>query len=64
MEAWQQLKGWYPFAEDQASKACLETLASQTAERVALYTAVPPMGWSLPINVTSIPVPDKPPTDP
>jgi hypothetical protein len=24
---------------------------------------VPPIGWLLPINVTPIPVPDKPPTD-
>ncbi len=28
-----------------------------------LYTAVPPVGWLLPINVTPIPVPDKPLTD-
>ncbi len=60
MEAWQQLKGWYHSAEDQAPKACPETLALQTAERVEFYTAVPPMGWSLPINVTPIPVPDNP----
>jgi hypothetical protein len=64
VEAWRQLKGWYQFAEDQALKACPETLASQTAERVVLYTAPPPMGWLLPINVTPIPVPDKPLTDP
>jgi hypothetical protein len=38
-------------------------LASQTAERVELYTAVCPPGWSLPINVTPIPVPDDTPTD-
>ena len=39
------------------------TLASQMAERVELYTVVPPMGWLLPINVTPIPVPDEPPMD-
>ncbi len=50
--------------EDKAPKACPETLALQMAERVVLYTAVPPMGWLLPINITHIPVPDKPPPDP
>ncbi len=64
VEAWQQLKGWCRSAEDQAPKACPETLASQTAERVALYMAVPLVGWLLLINITPIPVPDKPPTDP
>ncbi len=64
MEVWQQLKGWYQLAEDQAPKACPETLASQMAERVALYMAAPPMGWSLPINVTPIAVPDEPLADP
>jgi hypothetical protein len=44
VEAWRHLKGWYRTAEDQAPKACLETLASQTAERVELYTAVHPPG--------------------
>jgi hypothetical protein len=34
------------------------------AERVELYAAVPPLGWLLPINITPIPVPDKPLMDP
>ncbi len=50
-------------AEDRAPKACPETLASQTAERVQLYTAVHPLGWLMPINVDPIPVPDGPPMD-
>jgi hypothetical protein len=49
--------------EDQALKACSEILASQTAERVELYAAVYPPGWSMPINVNPIPVPDGPPVD-
>jgi hypothetical protein len=57
VEAWQQLKGWYRLAEDRAPKACPEMLASQTVERVALYTVAPP-------DITPIPVPDKPLTDP
>ncbi len=64
MEAWRNLKGWYQSAEDRAPKACPETLASQMAERVELYTAVCPPGWSMPINVDPIPVPDGPPMDP
>jgi hypothetical protein len=64
VEAWGQLKGWYWLAEDQALKACPETLASQMAEREALYMAVPPVGWLLPINITPIPVSDKPAMDP
>jgi hypothetical protein len=63
VEAWRHLKGWYRTVEDQAPKACPETLASQTAERVELYTVVRPPGWSLPINVTPIPFPDNTPTD-
>ncbi len=64
MKAWRQLKGWYCLAEDQAPKACPETSALQMVERVVLYMAVPPMGWSLPINITPIPVPDEPLMDP
>ncbi len=63
VEAWRYLKGWYRLVEDRARKACPETLALQTAERVELYTMVPPPGWSMPINVTPIPVPDGTPTD-
>jgi hypothetical protein len=63
VEAWHNLKGWYRLVEDRAPKACPETLALQTAERVELYTTPPPPGWSMPINVTPIPVPDGTPTD-
>jgi hypothetical protein len=60
VEAWRNLKGWYQSAEGQAPKACPETLALQTAERVELYTVVCPPGWLMPINVDPIPVPDGP----
>ncbi len=63
VEAWRNLKGWYHLVEDRAPKACPETLASQTAERVELYTAVPPLGWSMPLNVTPIPAPEGTPMD-
>ncbi len=42
VEAWHSFKGWYCLVEDQAPKACPEMLASQLAERVELYTTVPP----------------------
>ncbi len=42
VEAWHHLKGWYRSAEDQAPKACPETLALQMVERVELYMVVPP----------------------
>jgi hypothetical protein len=48
VEAWRNLKGWYRSVEDRAPKACPETLALQTAERVELYTAVPPRGGQCP----------------
>ena len=44
VEAWHNLKSWYCSVEDQALKACPETLALQTAERVELNTVVPPWG--------------------
>jgi hypothetical protein len=42
VEVWCNLKGWYCSVEDRAPKACLETLASQMAERVELSTMPPP----------------------
>jgi hypothetical protein len=42
VEAWGNLKGWYQSAEYRAPKACPETLALQTAERVELDTVVHP----------------------
>jgi hypothetical protein len=63
VEAWRYLKGWYCLAEDRALKACPETLARQTAERVELYMAVTPPGWEMRINVTPTAVHNKPPMD-
>ncbi len=62
-EAWCYLKGWYCLAEDRAPKPCPETLAKQTEERIQLYTAVPPPGWSMWFNVDPSDVPDAAPTD-
>ncbi len=38
-------------------------MARLTAERVELYTAVPPPGWALPINANPTVIPDGPPMD-
>ena len=50
-EAWRSLKGWYSEASDRASKPCYESMIKQTQERVKLYTAGPPPGEPIPINV-------------
>ena len=63
IEAWRYLKGWYRSAEERAPKPCPETLAAQTEERIQLYTAVPPPGWAMRINVDFAAVPDAAPTD-
>jgi hypothetical protein len=60
VEVWHHLKGWCCLAEDRTPKACLETLARQTAEQMELYTVVPPPGWLLPINVTPLLLPMAP----
>ncbi len=63
VEAWCYLKGWYCLAEDRAPKACPETLAHQTVERVELYMAFTPPGWEMHINVPPTAVHDEPPMD-
>jgi hypothetical protein len=63
IEAWHHLKGWYCSAEDRAPKPCPETLAKQTDKRIKLYTAVPPPGWAMQLNVDPSDVPAAAPTD-
>ncbi len=63
IQAWCHLKGWYRLAEDRAPKPCPETLAKQTDKRIQLYTAVPPPGWAMRLNVDPSNVPDAAPLD-
>jgi hypothetical protein len=49
-EAWQSLKGWYKAATNHASKASKMSLATQTAELVALYGRVASKGDPIPTH--------------
>ena len=50
-EAWYRLQGWYKAAVDRAPPPARATLKRVTAERVALYSGVPPPGDSIPFNI-------------
>ena len=43
-EAWQRMKGWYKAAVNRALPPARATLERITAERVELYSYVPPLG--------------------
>ena len=43
-EAWHRIQGWYKAAVDRAPPPARVTLERITAERVALYIHVPPLG--------------------
>ena len=43
-EVWYRLQGWYKAAVDRAPLPARATLKRVTAERVALYSRVPPPG--------------------
>ena len=61
-EAWHQIKGWYKAAFDRAPPPAWVTLERITAERVELYSYVPPPGRNIPISVQLFPVDDSVPT--
>ena len=50
-EAWHHIKGWYKAAVDRAPPPACVTLEQITAERVELYSYVPPPGTNIPISV-------------
>ena len=62
-EAWHQTKVWYKAAVDRASLHARVTLEWITAERVELYSYVPPLGTNIPISVQLFPVDDSVPTE-
>jgi hypothetical protein len=62
-EAWRCLKGRYRAASERAPAASHVSLATQTAERVALYGRVPSPGEPLPIHVDKVAIPDGVPSD-
>ena len=62
-EAWHGINGWYRDAFDRALPPVRVTLERITAERVELYSYVPPLGDNIPIYVEPFPVDDLVPTE-
>ena len=50
-EVWYLLQGWYKLAVDRAPPPAQATLKWITAERVTLYSRVPPPGDSIPVDI-------------
>ena len=62
-EAWHRIKGWYKAAVDHAPPPTQVTLKQIMAERVELYSYVPPPGNNIPISIQPFPVEDSVPTE-
>ena len=62
-EALHGIKGWYKAAVDRALPPTQITLKRITAERVELYSYVPPPGTNIPISVEPFPVNDSVPME-
>ena len=62
-KAWYRLQGWYKAAVDRVPSPAQATLKWVTAERVALYSRVPPLGDSIPITIEPFAVEDRVPEE-
>ena len=62
-EAWHRIKGWYKAVVKHALTPALVTLERIMAERVELYSYVPPPGTNIPIFVQPFPLHDLVPTE-
>ena len=62
-EAWHWMKGWYQALFNCAPLPTWVTLDLITAERVDLYSYIPPPGENIPISVEPFPVEDSVPTE-
>ena len=58
-EAWYRIQGWYKSAVDRAPPPARVTLKRITAERVKLYSRVPPPGENIPVRIERCEVKDK-----
>ena len=58
-EAWYRLQGWYKAAVDRALPLARATLKRITAERVTIYSWVPPPGDSIPVDIEPFAVEDR-----
>ena len=57
-EAWYRIQGWYKAAVDRSLPPARATLKRITAERVVLYSRVPPRGYSIPVEIKPFEVED------
>ena len=62
-EEWRRMKGWYNAAVNRAPLPARATLERITAEKVELYSYVPPPGENIPVTVTPSDVDDLVPTE-
>ena len=62
-EAWYRLQGWYKAAVDCAPPPARATLKRVTAERVTLYSRIPPPGDNIPVTIEPFVVEDGVPTE-
>jgi hypothetical protein len=62
-EAWQSLRGWYQAVTHCTPKASKMSLATQTAEHVALYGRVASKGDPITIHVDKANIPDNIPSE-
>ena len=58
-EAWRWLKGWYKAAVNRAPPPARATLERITADRVDLYSYVPPPGENIPVTIILADVDDS-----
>ena len=62
-EVWRRMKGWYRAAVNRALLPARDTLERITAERVELYSHVPPQGDNILVTVTLSDIDDSVPTE-
>ena len=62
-EAWHRIQGWYKAAVDRAPPPDRVALEQITAERVALYSYVPPPGDNIPVVIETFLVKDLVPEE-
>ena len=60
-EAWNRIHGWYKAVVDRAPLPAQVTLERITAERVAMYSYVPPPGENIPVTIQPFLVDDSVP---
>ena len=62
-EAWYRLQEWYKAAVDRAPPPARATFKRVTAERVALYRWLPPLGDAIPVTIEPFEVEDGVPAE-